>query len=295
MSESQIAEALHSVLDEEAAGVTARPDAAHLARRHGRRRRVARGLMAGVPALALVAGGAALAAHGAGAASPAAPHPAVLDAAYLTKHVESQLSSSNYLDKYVIENTVTPNTIPGTSHVNWYDPATGNAQTADKSAKDSVTTWATFNANQPYKLTVVDTAAKTVSTSFSTLKGSARPEPTPTVLLPGHPPRLFALGPDLSASQLKAMAKGGASIVGKGVVDGQPVIDLRPSTGTRMVYDYWVTPGTFQLLKVVERTTDETGTTYTSTADFLPKTKSLAAQVNIPQIPPGFSRASSSK
>jgi RNA polymerase sigma-70 factor (sigma-E family) len=146
------------------------------------------------------------------------------------------LSSSNYLDKYIIEDTVTPNLIPGTSHVSWYDHATGSAQTAEKSAKDTVTTWTTFNANQPYKLTVVDTAAKTVSTSVSTLKGTARPEPAPTVLLPGHPPQLFALGPDLSASQLKAMAKGGASTVGKGV------IDLRPNTGTRMAYDYWVTP-----------------------------------------------------
>jgi hypothetical protein len=293
MSESQVAEALRSALDEETSGLTARPDAARLARRHGRRRRAARGLLAGVPAVALVAGGAAFAAHGTGPDSPAASHPAALDAAYVTKHVESQLSSSNYLDKYIIKNTVTPNPIPGTSPVNWYDPATGNSQTVDKSAKDTVTAWATYNPDQPYKFTVVDTAAKTVSTSVSTQKGNARPQPTE--LLPGQPPELLTAGPDLSASQLKAMAKGGASIVGKGDIDGQPVIDLRPNTGTRMVYDYWVTPRTFQLLKVVERTTDQTGTTYTSTADFLPKTKSLAAQVNTPQIPPGFSQVSSSR
>jgi hypothetical protein len=293
MSESQVAEALRLALDEETAGLTARPDAARLARRRGRRRRTARGLLVGVPAVALVAGGAAFAAHGAGTSSPTASHPAALDAAYVTKHVESQLSSSSYLDKYIIKNTVTPNPIPGTSPVNWYDPATGNSQTVEKSAKGTVTAWATYNPNQPYKFTVLNTAAKTVSTSASAQKGNARPQPTE--LLPGPPPELLTAGPSLSASQFKAMAKGGASIVGKGVIDGQPVIDLRPNTGTKMVYDYWVTPRTFQLLKVVERTTDQNGTTYTSTADFLPRTKSLAAQVNTPQIPPGFGRDSSSK
>jgi hypothetical protein len=163
----------------------------------------------------------------------------------------------------------------------------------DTSAKGIVTAWATYHANLPYKFTVTDTAAKTVCTSASTLKGSARPQLA--VPIPGPPVGLLPMGQDLSASQLKAMAKGGASIVAKGVIDGEHVVDLRPHTGARMVYDYWVTPGTFQLLKVVVRSVDKTGTTYTSTSDFLPKTTSLAAEVNAPQIPPGFSQASCSR
>jgi hypothetical protein len=63
MNESQMIEDLRSALDDATSHVGARPGLAERARAGGRRRRTARGLLAGVPAVALVAG-AAFAVHG---------------------------------------------------------------------------------------------------------------------------------------------------------------------------------------------------------------------------------------
>jgi hypothetical protein len=62
MNESQMIEDLRSALDDATSHVGARPGLAERARAGGRRRRTVRGLLAGVPAVALVAG-AAFAVH----------------------------------------------------------------------------------------------------------------------------------------------------------------------------------------------------------------------------------------
>jgi hypothetical protein len=71
MNESQMIEDLRSALDDATSHVGARPGLAERARAGGRRRRTVRGLLAGVPALALVAG-AAFAVHGSAPAATSA-------------------------------------------------------------------------------------------------------------------------------------------------------------------------------------------------------------------------------
>ena len=281
MSESQIAEALHAALDEEASGLSARPDAAYRARRLGRRRKVTRGLMASVPAVALVAGGAALTAHAVGASPPAGSRPAVLTAAYVTKQVDSALSSSN-IDNYIIEST-----LAGSLASNWADSATGHFESVQKSANGTVTYWQanykTGSQQQYLKSTIVDTAAKTVTTS--TYQGEAT--------------GITGLGGPVGESDYRqALATGQAAIAGKSVIDGQSVVDLHLSqsnhvhwydTVTRSaavgVADFWVNSQNFQLVKVVWGEASHPQTIY---FHWFPRTKALAAQVDTPQIPAGY-------
>ena len=280
MSESQIAEALHAALDEEASGVSARPDAAYRARRQGRRRKVTRGLMAGVPAVALVAGGAALTAHAVGASPPAASQPAVLTAAYVTRQVDSALSSSS-IDNYIIESTLT-----GSLASNWADSATSHFESVQKSANGTVTIWEAnykTGSQQYLKTTIVDTAAKTVTTS--TDQGAAA--------------GITGLGAPFGESDYRqALAAGQAAIAGKSVIDGQPVVDLHLSqlnnvhwydsvthSAATGIADFWVNSQNFQLVKVVWGEASHPQTTY---FHWFPRTKALAAQVDTPQIPAGY-------
>jgi hypothetical protein len=71
MNESQMIEDLRGALDDATSHVGARPGLAERARAGGRRRRTVRGLLAGVPAVALVAG-AAFAVHGSAPAATSA-------------------------------------------------------------------------------------------------------------------------------------------------------------------------------------------------------------------------------
>ena len=71
MNESQMIEDLRSALDDATSHVGARPGLAERARAGGRRRRTVRGLLAGVPAVALAAG-AAFAIHGSAPAATSA-------------------------------------------------------------------------------------------------------------------------------------------------------------------------------------------------------------------------------
>src|SRR3984957_3388697 len=114
---------LRSALDEEAGDLRVPPGAAQRARSRARRRRAARGLLAGVPAAALATGlvlamqnnnrGHAPRATGttpspAAPAATAASQPAVETAAYVTKRVEAVLANANH---YIIRETT--NSSPG--------------------------------------------------------------------------------------------------------------------------------------------------------------------------------------
>jgi hypothetical protein len=94
MNESQMIEDLRSALDDATSHVGARPGLAERARAGGRRRRTVRGLLAGVPAVALVAG-AAFAVHGsAPAATSASTTPQVVTSTGVAMPAYSAASSS---------------------------------------------------------------------------------------------------------------------------------------------------------------------------------------------------------
>jgi hypothetical protein len=90
MNESQMIEDLRSALDDATSHVGARPGLAERARAGGRRRRTVRGLLAGVPAVALVAG-AAFAVHG---SAPAATSASVGGSTGVVMPAHSAASSS---------------------------------------------------------------------------------------------------------------------------------------------------------------------------------------------------------
>jgi hypothetical protein len=79
MNESQMIEDLRSALDDATSHVGARPGLAERARAGGRRRRTVRGLLAGVPAVALAVGG-VFAVHGSAPATTSASTGVVMPA-----------------------------------------------------------------------------------------------------------------------------------------------------------------------------------------------------------------------
>ena len=102
MSESQIAESVREAMDEATAGVRIPAGTAARARTKGRRRRAARGLLAVVPAVGLIAG-VTVALHGGGSApsheasSVPGSSPTVQTDAYIIHHVEAALGSAGQL------------------------------------------------------------------------------------------------------------------------------------------------------------------------------------------------------
>lgn len=257
-------------------------------RRHQQsRRKATRALMAVVPAVALVAGGAAVAAHGTGSASPAATHPAVLTADYVKNKVESTLSSHDY----VVETTgnavfefdsAGSIGLVGAGHgaptTTWTDLVTGNSERVEKlTTADIRTTWA--SGKQPNeKYVLVDTATK--SATYGTHGAVTNPEQ-------------YA-----SPSQLKQfLAASQVTIAGKSVINGQSLVDLRLVNGDASNHaDFWVNAQTFQVVKfVVTLTFEGKSTPYTTYYHWLPRTKSLVAQVNTPQIPAGYRQVGTSK
>jgi hypothetical protein len=106
--------------------------------------------------------------------------------------------------------------------------------------------------------------------------------------LDGEQP-VAALEQFLAASQV--------TIAWKSVINGQSVIDLRLSNvpGGHSA-DYLVNAQTFQVVKFVFTVTGAgKPTSYTTYYHWLPRTKSLVAQVNTPQIPAGYRQVGASK
>jgi len=263
-------------------------------RRHQQsRRKATRALMAVVPAVALVVGGAAVAAHRTGSASPAATHPAVLTADYVKKKVEGTLSSTNDIVEVTgngfvflhsagssinpVNYVVTSGTYAVTA---WTDPVTGNLQTVIKSPTDVVTTWTTSHEvgeQVSQKSVTVDAATKTASISAG-------------VLSPGELPASGYASPQ----QLKeALATGQLTITNKSAIDGQSAVDLHVRNVNGSTLDLWVNTRTFQLVKLVEPLTS--AVTVTDYYHYLPRTKSLVDQVSTPQIPAGYRQVGTSK
>jgi hypothetical protein len=276
MNESQIAEAVRSAVDDATAGLTARPDAAQRARRQGRRRRTVRGLLTGVPAIALAGAGAAFAVHGSGTvpgAGTAAPHRDVLTAAYVTRQAETALGQAGH---YIVQ---TSKQMPGASNITWSDPATGNEWQVVKGG-DTIYQWF-----QPYragsylhwKITVADMGNRTWYSDTVRASEPMRQQP---------PSSAAELSPFTSPEQIKqALSSGKVTIAGKSTVNGQAAIDLRLTTKNTQL-NYWVNAQTYQPEEMV------VGSGHAVDITWLPKTKSLLTKVNTPQIPAGFQHVS---
>ena len=140
MSESQLAENVRVALDEATAGLRVPVGAAAHARSKGRRRRVRRGLLAFVPAVAVITGVAVIAHGGSTPARKvsAAPSPSatVQTDAYITRQVEAVLATA---DRYIITTRATSG--PGQVTTTYLDPATGTTRSVVSSAGDKVTYW----------------------------------------------------------------------------------------------------------------------------------------------------------
>jgi hypothetical protein len=288
MNESQLIDNLRSALDDTTANLQAAADAAPRARARGRRRRVTRGLLTGVPAVGLVVGVAVVATGATGATGthgttavhrhgPAAA-PAVETAAYVTRHFEQALSTVN---KYIVKTSIGIG--PGKTDTTWTDPVTLTTRSIDSGATGQTTYWITTKTaadREHWHFTFVDYSSHTwwASNSQSSRIGKV----LPSVIQP--------LSPFNNAAQLKQSLKADQlAVVGHGTVNGHRAIELRyggPVYGKKSsVVAYWIDARTFQPLRMVY---GPGGPDMTMSVTWIPKSPANVKQTNTPQIPAGF-------
>jgi hypothetical protein len=271
MNETQLGEAVRSSLNDATAGLTIRPDAALRARRQGRRRRTVRGLLAGVPALALVAAGTAFAMHG--STAPAATTPKAVTAAYVVTQAKAALSQA---DQDIVQIEIRLGDYG--SNITLADPETGNSWQMAKSPGGTFFQW-----YQPYKAGSLDLKVTFVDMSDQDWwTGNVRE------VKPGSQgsSSAFEPSPFSTPQQIRqALSNGAAEIAGKGRVNGHEAIDLRVTAqGTTL--NYWVDATTYQPVQM-----DFSAGGKISIA-WLPRTESLVNQVNTVHIPAGFRHVS---
>ena len=291
-TDSQIIGDLRAALDDEAGNLRVPPGAALRARSRARRRRTARGVLAGAPAVALVAGlvlamqshprGPAPAATG-GTASPAAPRgsvasqPAVETAAYVAKHVEAVLASA---DHYIIRETT--NSYPGGTYTKWTDPRTGSAYAVQGTGSRKVLSW-----NSAYFVKRVlhwstTEADYSTHTWFVSVIHAAGPVQGP---LPKP-----ADGDDVSPAQLRNWLKDGTMrVVGHGHVNGHHATALRAqeAIGT---FKIWVNSQTFQPVREISSYSVGELHPLVFNESWVPRTSRLVSLANHPQVPAGFTQ-----
>jgi hypothetical protein len=291
-SEPPVIAELRSALDEEAGDLRVPPGAAQRARSRARRRRTARGLLAGVPAVALATGlvlamqnhtrGPAPSATGT-TASPAAPaasaasQPAVETAAYVTKHVEAVLANANH---YIIRETT--NSYSGGTYTSWTDPRTGSAYAAQGTGSRKVLSW-----NSAYFVKRVlhwstTEADYSTHTWFVSIIHAAGPVQGP---LPKP-----ADGNDVSPAQLRKWLKDGTMrVVGHGHVNGHQATALRAqlAIGTLKI---WVDSQTFEPVREISALGVGQKHTLIFNESWVPRTPHLVSLANHPRIPAGFTQ-----
>jgi hypothetical protein len=294
--ESQMLAELRSALDEEAGNLHVPPGAAQRARTRARRRRTARGLLAGVPAVALAAGlvvaaqnhspGPATSATGT-ASSPAAPSappasspagsPRVETAAYVAKHVEAVLANANH---YIIRETT--NSYAGGTYTSWTDPRTGSAYAVQGTGSGKVLSW-----NSAYFVKRVlhwstTQANYSTHTWFVSVIHAAGPVQGP---LPKP-----ADGGDVSPAQLRHWLKDGTMrVVGHGHVNGRQATALRAqlAIGTLKI---WVDSQTFEPVREISSLGVGQRHTLVFNESWVPRTARLVSLANHPRIPAGFTQ-----
>jgi hypothetical protein len=291
-SEPPVIAELRSALDEEAGDLRVPPGAAQRARSRARRRRAARGLLAGVPAAALATGlvlamqnntrGPATSATGT-TASPAAPaastasQPAVETAAYVTKRVEAVLANANH---YIIRETT--DSYPGGTYTSWTDPRTGSAYAVQGTGSRKVLSW-----NSAYFVKRVlhwstTEADYSTHTWFVSVIHAAGPVQGP---LPKP-----ADGSHVSPPQLRKWLKDGTMrVVGHGHVNGHQATALRAqlAIGTLKI---WVDSQTFEPVREISALGTVQRHTLVFNESWVPRTARLVSLANHPQVPAGFTQ-----
>jgi hypothetical protein len=291
-SEPPVIAELRSALDEEAGDLRVPPGAAQRARSRARRRRTARGLLAGVPAVALATGlvlamqnnpgGPATSATGT-TASPTAPaasaasQPAVETAAYVTKHVEAVLANANH---YIIRETT--NSYAGGTYTSWTDPRTGSAYAVQGTGSRKVLSW-----NSAYFVKRVlhwstTEADYSTHTWFVSVIHAAGPVQGP---LPKP-----ADSNDVSPAQLRKWLKDGTMrVVGHGHVNGHQATALRAqlAIGTLKI---WVDSQTFEPVREISALGAGQRHTLVFNESWVPRTARLVSLANHPQVPAGFTQ-----
>jgi len=285
MNETQLIDELSSAMQDAAVGLRVPPGAALRARTAARRRRVARGLLASVPAAGLAAAAAvALTGPGAvprqGGVPPlAGPHqgpgPATLTTAYVVSHVEAALGGAG---RFIVRSAVTgaPGQIATTTDL---DPATGTTRSV---SPGGVTYWTitTVRGNRDYWHTVETSAQDRtwwVKDARSRRLGVAGPGP---VVVPSTSTSV----PEIR----RALRDGEFRVAGHGHVNGHDAIELvlgGEFAAKASAFRYWVDATTFQ---PVEMQFPPFTAASTVTITWLPKTPALVHQTNTPHVPAGY-------
>jgi hypothetical protein len=281
VSESQIADKVREAVDEATAGLRIPAGTAGRARGRGRRRRAARGLLAVVPAVGLVAG-VTVALHGGGgvpshgAASAPGSSPTVQTDAYIIHHVEAALGSA---DNYLIATSATSG--PGQVTTTYEDPSTGAGRSVVSGSGDKVTYWIQTQVSggeDHWRTTYVDYTNHTWWTKTSHSGALGQDTSGLIVLAADSTPR------DLS----KALAIGEVGVGLKGEVNGHAAIELvyagKLARKAAAVH-FWVDATTYQPVEIVSPPFTSASTVKES---WIPKSAANVAQTDKPQIPAGF-------
>lgn len=280
MNESQLAEDVRVALDEATDGMRGSADLATRARSRGRRRRGGRGLLAVVPAVAVISG-VAVVAHGGGAPArgvTAAPSPSVTvqTDAYIARQVEAVLGNA---DKYIIETSATSG--PGQVTTTYQDPVTGTTRSVVSGAGASVTYWiqtrVSGNEDQ-WRTTYVDYTNHTWWTK-ATHSGRLGDDTS-------NLPVLSAQTPPAQIS--RALALGELRIGLKGQVNRHAAIELVYAGKLAAKADavhYWVDATTFEPVRIVLPPFTAASTI---TESWRPRSPAIVAQTDKPQVPAGF-------
>jgi hypothetical protein len=280
MSESQLAENVRMALDEATAGLRVPADAAARARTRGRRRRVSRGLVAVVPAMALIAG-VAVAVHGGStpareAVAVPSPSATVQTDAYVIRQVEATLASA---DDYIIVTSASSG--PGQVTTTYSDPSTGTGRSVVSGTGDEVTYWIQTHVSgdeDQWRTTYVDYTNHTWWTKASHSGPLGR-----------DTSGLIVLSADSTPAELsKALAIGEVRVGLKAEVNGHADIELvyagklaKKAAAVR----FWIDAKTYQPVEIVSPPFTAASTI---TESWIPKSAANVAQTNKPQVPTDF-------
>jgi hypothetical protein len=280
MSESQIAESVREAMDEATEGLRIPAGTAARARTKGRRRRAARGLLAVVPAVGLVAG-VTVALHGGSAPSheaSAGPGPSrtVQTDAYIIGRVEAALGNA---DNYIIATSATSG--PDQVTTTYEDPSTGTERSVVSGSGDKVTYWVQTHVSgdeDQWRTTYVDYTTRTwwLKTSHSARLGQ-------------DTSGIIVLTADSTPGDIsKALAIGEVGVGLKGEVDGHAAIELvyagKLAKKAAAVH-FWVDAKTYQPVEIVSPPFTSASTIKES---WIPKSGANVAQTDKPEVPAGF-------
>lgn len=308
MTDSELIEHLRAALDEEAADLRVLPGAALRARSRGRRRRATRGLFVGLPVVALATG------LMIGVQPGSAPAQPSVTADYVTTHAEAALDRADgYIERTTQQfpgGSVTTLRDPQTSvmeqtvivgaraTVCWSTPSSPAATMAPKGGSDTkhiTGTPGTGNGTGNTAFTGLwhNTCVDHVARSWWE-QDTREPWPVAKQAVGGK-----ALPTPLSDPyQIEvALKTGQVEILGRGEVAGRNAILLQVTTHAGDVTMMWIDEQTYQPVHVnLPGATSGPTPVAVATGDsgagldvvWLPKTASLLAEVETPQIPADY-------